>query len=528
MKISYSLILVITAFVSLNISAQKLNYEISDNANKMFELGNYQRAKELYRELYKKDLTNAKNKYRFGVCLVYTYDRVDAIKILEAIAKNTSTPSEVWYHLARAYHFINKYDKAISLYKKYITINDAKEKLIVDSKRNIEMCNNAKILIKKPLNINFENLGKRVNSKGKEYLPLITPTEDILMFTTRREGTTGRIYDLKGYYTSDIYLSKYKYGKWSKSRSIGAPNSYGNEQTAGISENGKYIIYYVNNPNSKNNLQISTKSRSSYKRSIEIKSKKINANPSKQVSATISNNENYLIFSSNRADGYGQQDLYICKKLPNGEWAEPENMGKTINTSFDECYPYLSNNGYTLYFASKGHNSIGGYDIFESHFDLSKKEWSTPINVGYPLNTPDDNLNICFSKNKKYAYVAAYRKDSQGDLDIYRVNFKNTSPSYTTIKGVVVDLDSNSFNLPLTIEVFNKKTEELYGIYEVNQINGNYLMILPPNKYELNVDVPGKGTFKKVFTVADRNKYKKEMNYNIVISFEPEPEQPTR
>ena len=516
-----SLFFIFFALFSISINAQKLNYEISDNASKMFELENYTRAKELYREDYKKDLTNVKTKYHFGVCLVYTYEVDDAIKILEAIANNNSTPIEVWYHLARAYHLSNRYDKAITTYAKYSKLSGANAKLITNCTRNIEMCNNAKILIKTPLNIVFENLGKKVNSKGKEYLPILTPDENMLLYTTRRKGTTGMIYDLEGYFTADIFLSKYKYGAWSNGRSNGYPNSHGNEQTAGISENGNFILYYVNNPLSKNNLQLSLKTKSSFKKSEMIASKEINRSESEQISATISNDGNYIIFSSNRISGLGGHDLYICRKLPNGTWAEPINMGKTINTSSDEIYPYLSNDGSELYFASQGHNSIGGYDIFKSQFDLSTKEWLKPENIGYPLNTPDDNMSICFDETKKYAYVAANRKDAIGDLDIYRVNFLDAPPSYTTIKGLVLDADSNLFHKQLTIEVFNKTTEELYGIYEVNPTKGTYLMILPPNKYELNIEIPGKGYYKELFVVEDRTKYKSEISRNIKVNFNP-------
>jgi len=520
MKYNYLWIFLVFIAVSCDVYSQKLNYEISDNPNKMFDLGNFQRAKELYRNKYKKNLTDVKIKYKFGICLANTYELADAIKILESIAKETSIPEEIWYHLGRAYHLSNRYNKAISLYEKYKTSSGAKSDLITKSERNIEMCNNAKVLIKNPLNIIFENLGKRVNSAGRETNPMVTPDESMLLYTTRRQGTTGRIYDLEGYYTADIFLAKYKYGKWSKARSIGSPNSYGNEQTAGISENGKYVLYHVNNPNSKNNLQISKKSRSSFKRSTEIKSKHINNKSSLQISATISNDGNFIIFSSDKPDGAGKQDLYICSKLPNGEWAEPINMGNTINSKEDEAYPYLSDNGYTLHYASTGHNSIGGYDIFVSHFDLSKKEWSKPKNIGYPINTPYDNTNITFSKNNKYAYVSTHRKDSYGDLDIYRIDFIDAPPSYTTIKGFVLNTDSSLFNIPLTIEVFDKNTEELYGIYDVNQSKGNYIMILPPNKYEINIDIPGKGYFKQIFTVLGRNKYRKELKRNITVSFD--------
>ncbi|MBL4669800.1 MAG: PD40 domain-containing protein [Flavobacteriales bacterium] len=327
------------------------------------------------------------------------------------------------------------------------------------------------------------------------------------------------VYDLQGYYTADIFLAKYKYGKWSKARSMGAPNSYGNEQTAGISEDGKTILYHVNNPLSKNNLQIAKKGRSSFARPKKIKSKVIN-NKSIQNSATIANDERFMIFSSDKEEGLGKQDLYISKKLPNGEWAEAKNIGVNIDTPFNEAYPYLTDDGNTLYFASTGHNSMGGYDIFISKYNPIKKEWSKAKNMGYPINTPYNNTNISFTQNKKYAYISTYRKDSYGDLDIYKVDFIDASPSYTTIKGYVLDTDSNTFNVPLTIEIFEKGTDELYGTYEVSANKGNYIMILPPNNYEINIDIPNKGYFKKRYTVLGRKKYRKEINRNITVSFD--------
>jgi len=511
---------VILLFTNVVLS-QKLNYEISDNPSRMYELKNYARAKELYREKYKKKLSDKKIKYRFGVCLVYTFELEDGIKVLESIATNTSTPIEVWYHLARGYHLNHRFEKAISLYKKYTTISGAKADLIVIAKRNIEMCSNAQTIINKPLNLTFKNLGKRVNSKGKEYLPLITPDETMLFYTTRRLGTTGRIFDLEGYYTADIFLSKYKYGKWSKARSIGVPNSYGNEQTAGISEDGKTILYYVNNPQSKNNLQISLKNKSTYKRAVKIESKEINNNSSIQSSATISNNKDYIIFSSDKEEGLGKNDLYICKKLPNDKWAKPINMGNIINTEHEELSPYLCDNGMTLYFSSTGHNSIGGFDIFVSYFDLTKKEWSKPTNVGYPLNTAYDNIAISFSKNKKYAYVATHKKDSYGDLDIYKVTFIDATPSYTVLKGHVLDKDSITIKAPLTLEIFEEETEELFGIYRVNQTNGNFLMALPPNKYVIKIEFGEQGLFQQSLVIDGRKKYKKVRTHNITVSFEP-------
>ena len=136
--------IILFCLIANELFSQKLNYEISDNPSRMFELKNYQRAKELYREQYKKDLSDKKIKYRFGVCLVYTYELENGIKALEFISKDPSTPIDVWFHLAKAYHFSNRYDKSITLYKKYKNLPGAKSDLIIEATRSIEMCANAK------------------------------------------------------------------------------------------------------------------------------------------------------------------------------------------------------------------------------------------------------------------------------------------------------------------------------------------------------------------------------------------------
>jgi hypothetical protein len=235
----------------------------------------------------------------------------------------------------------------------------------------------------------------------------------------------------------------------------------------------------------------------------------------------ISDDESFLIFSSDKDNGFGKEDLYICKKLPNKEWSEPSNLGSLINTEYNESNPVLTDNGNTLYFSSEGHNSMGGNDVFMSYYDEIKKKWSKPVNLGYPINTALDNIGISFTKNKKYAYVSTNRKDSYGDLDIYKVDFLDVNPSYTLIKGYVLDTDSNTIKKQLTIEVFDALTDELTGLYEVNAEKGSFLMVLPPSNYQVSIDIPGKGFFTETLVVGGRNKYQKEISHNIKVNFDP-------
>ena len=133
-----------------------------------------------------------------------------------------------------------------------------------------------------------------------------------------------------------------------------------------------------------------------------------------ESAATISADGQTLFFASRRTGGLGGKDIYMTRKLPTGEWALPQNLGDVVNTPYDEDFPNLFYDGQTLYFSSKGHNSIGGYDYFKTEWDAEKNTWSKPINLGYPLNTPLDNICISFTEDQRHAYVSTWRKDSRG------------------------------------------------------------------------------------------------------------------
>jgi tetratricopeptide (TPR) repeat protein len=397
-------------------------------------LENYKRASELYRELYKKNYNNHRNKYRYGVCLVYTHDIKNALSLLENVKSIVTTPPEVLFHIGKAYHLSNNFNEATKYYNKYLATIPSDPALLKRAIRSVEMCNNAKTLMKDSLKVEFVNMGKYINTQYDEYIPFISPKEDLLTYSTRRLGTTGRVYDLESYYTADIYAVKYKYGAWGKAKSIGAPNSYGNEHVAGGSENGKFLLYYVNNPESKNNLQLAKKGKSSFTRSVKIDSKYINLNSSEQESATISNDGKYLIFASKRKGGYGGLDLYICEQVADKKdstktkWGPAKNLGNTINTKYDDAYPYLINNGSYLIFASEGHNSMGGYDIFYTKFNIETLAAEKPKNMGYPINTTDDNYSISFNESKNHGYISRYDKNGEGNLDIYKVILNEKFP----------------------------------------------------------------------------------------------------
>ena len=255
----------------------------------------------------------------------------------------------------------------------------------------------------------------------------------------------------------------------------------------------------------------------------KIDDKRINNNSGKQHSGVFSNDGNTFIFSSKRNGGLGGYDLYIVKKLPTGKGGEPQNMGPEINTEKDEIYPYLYDNGQTLYFSSNGHNTIGGFDLQKSTYDNVAKKWNSPENLGLPINTPFDDYTICFGQNKKTAYVGMWRKDGFGEKDIYQLIFENEEPLYTTINAKVMYEDSSQFTPALTIEVYNEK-DELTGIYTKKQDKGSFIMVLPPGKYKINLLQNDNIIYQESIFVKDHNLYKDFVEKKIILKGIPKQE----
>jgi YHS domain-containing protein len=224
----------------------------------------------------------------------------------------------------------------------------------------------------------------------------------------------------------------------------------------------------------------------------EFDSKEVNQK-SNEMGASLSNDGRTMFFCSDREGGLGGFDIYKVKRLPNGIWGMPKNIGAPINTSSDEKYPMLEDNGKTLYFSSNGHPGMGDMDLFKSFLLEEERNWSAPINLGYPVNTTHDDLNISFTRNKRYAYIAAKREDSFGDLDIYRITFEEEKDDFTLLNGRVLDADSAQVLEEVIVEVYDLKDESLYGTYLVNPKTGKYSAILPAGNFR--VEVVGVSTY---------------------------------
>lgn len=238
--------------------------------------------------------------------------------------------------------------------------------------------------------------------------------------------------------------------------------------------------------------------------------------------ACISSDNNTIYLSQVKDDSKGHYDIYMYRKLPNGTWGPPKNLGSVINTSYDEICPNVSPDGKILYFASKGHNSMGGFDLFVSNLNEITGEWNPPINLGYPINTPGDDVTISIAGNRRYAYISSIRKEGYGGLDIYRATFKDIDEPLTVIKGKIVNsLDSlkkewKNNNQMLDISIYDTKNN-IFGKYIYNNNLDRFIAILPAGNYKLVVQVNGYDEYTEKLTILDRNLFQPEIEKTFSV-----------
>ncbi len=464
-------------------------YSIGD---KLYIQGKYKDALIYYLKANKFNPDNAKLNLKVGKIYLNSGFKAKSIPFFMMAYKlnSTSTP-EIHFYLGQAYQFKTQWAQAIDEYEKYISqltgSNNNIEKLEL-ARKKIQECESGKQLTKAPVNVNIENIGSIINSEYTDYGAVVSADESILMFTSRRKKTTGRQYDdeLKEYY-EDIYVSYNKNGKWTKPENIGKPvNTKNHDAIACISPNGQKILIYRDDNKGYGNIYecilVPTKSGSEggLKGDKWSEPRKLGAHinsPYHESSASLSYDGKTLYFISTRPDNNkGGKDIYMSKWNENkGKWSKAINLGPAINTKYDEEAVFIHSDGKTLYFSSKGHNNIGGYDIFKSVYENGK--WSVPENLGYPINTPDDDVFYVVSASGKHAYYASIKEEGLGKRDIYKITFIDASgkqesmPQLAMLKSIINDA--------ITPELTGAKIVETRRVVDVETRHASSLQFSP-------------------------------------------------
>lgn len=446
-----------------------------DDADFAYYQEDYAFAFELLHPLFEKDSAHAPLNLLYAVCLIELgKDRKLADRLLQKCV--AAGEVEALFHYGRILHLQSEFDKALEHFTRY-NQNSRKEISLESVERNIAMVKRAKKMVAEPVDVEVYNAGPGVNTEWKEYVPLITADNETLYFTSRRPGSTAQMKDANGEFFEDIYVSQKHDGSWSDATNVGQPiNTETHDATVSISADGNTMILYRTNPNlTGGDLYISENIRGKWSKPVKLNDR-INS-AYQEASACISSDGSTLYFSSNRPGGFGGKDLYRVKKLPNDEWSLPKNMGPNINTKYDEDAPFIDFDNSTFYFASNGHETMGGYDLFRSE-DMGREIWTTPTNLGYPVNTVEDDIFLSIDAGGKRGYYSSERNRGLGGLDIYHVEFIYRQNHNMVIKGQVIN--SNGEAVKASITLIDLFTYEIQGVYNTNSSNGKYVFILHP------------------------------------------------
>ena len=291
-------------------------------------------------------------------------------------------------------------------------------------------------------------MGGTINTAYSEHSPVISSDFNYLLFTSRGEKTTGGQTARDGEFYEDIFETR-RIGadEWETTRAVpGALNGPGHDASIQLFDNDTKMLLYssINN----GDILVSERQADGSWGAPKSISDKVNTKDF-ESDAYITPDGNTLFFSTSHYSEKGDLDIYVIQRNKNGSWGNPKSIGTTINTPFDDDSPFLSSNG-TLFFASRGHNTMGGYDIFSSRFDSVSRRWSRPENLGSPINTPDDDTYYRLAPDGSYAYLSSYRIGGYGEKDIYTINYIRNAQ----IKGQVFSKLDNKL-VPGVELVFN-------------------------------------------------------------------------
>lgn len=512
-------------------------------------LTTYREALPLLFEANKFNPNNAQLNYRIGRCyLMNAIYKEEAVPHLEAALKlNPNVSPDIHYHLGLAYHIIMDFDKAIAELKKHQSILSAKNPAeIEDVNKRIIECELGKKLVAKPERVFIDNFNRPVNTKYPEYGAIISADESVMMLTSRRNTSTGAENQLPGTpYFEDIYITKKIDGKWTEPENMGSPiNSESHDATSAVAPDAQSMIIYLGDKGGGDLYECKLEG------SIWTKPKRLNNyinTKYHESSASYSSDGKTLYFVSNKDGGFGNHDIYVTHwDTEKKDWGLAVNIGPTINTKYNEESVVIHPDGKTIYFSSQGHETMGGYDIFMSKLQADGTTWGKPENIGYPINSVDDDVFFVINASGRRGYYSSFKADGFGEKDIFMITFLGpekpvqlsaednllaniaepvrekiiekqvdaATKRITILKGVVRDAKTLK-PLYSSIELIDVEENKTLAKFESNETTGKYLVSLPSGKnYGLIVRADGYLFHSENFNIPETAAYQ-EVEKNV-------------
>jgi hypothetical protein len=402
--------------------------EFFEEAEYFFNRGDYTEAAYYYKKVLEQYPENANFNFKLGECyLKIPGEEVQAIPYLEKAIRKTveknrykpklfeekNAPLHAFFYLGNAYRIDNQLDKALETYNTFINspfyVGNYNEMIV---ENEMKACERAKIIQDSPVSLKEEILGDPVNSTASEIHPVISGDEKTIIFIRKL-----KFYDA-------IFLCHNTGNGWSQPVNLNPlVGSDGDFYPVCLSFDGKEL-YLIKTSSGGGDLFVSFNRDSTWTKAEKL-GKTINT-VADESSACLSEDGQQLYFTSARAGSKGGLDIYIAMRRSDGQWGKAKNAGKIINSSFDEDSPCLTNQGRTLYFSSKGHYSMGGFDLF--YANKEGKKWSVPVNAGSPINTTADNNNVVVLQGGRVLYLSKINIAGNTNEDIYRLQVFSNFP----------------------------------------------------------------------------------------------------
>lgn len=463
---------------------RKTERDSLDNGMLLYEENQFLQALPIFENLVNQHPKEEFLKYIFAKCALYRSDKHEAAYnyLSEVYEKNKKIP-DMNLDMATAAHYSYKFDEA----EKYLNEHFKSRKLPAESKTKGETLRKyifyARQYYTNPTGAKVINLGDIVNSEADEYTPAITADESSMIYTycgPRSIGGKQNAYlqpDPQGSYMEDIYMALKQDDEFKVVFPLDSLNTNAPDAAIAISNDGTRLFLYKDIGDGHGDIFVSDLIGENF--SIPYKLRGEVNSYSWDGHCSLSPDGQTLYFSSERSGGYGGRDIYRARLLPDSTWGNVVNLGDSVNTPLDDDAPFIHSDGVTLYFSSKGRTSMGGYDVFKAVMDPVDSTFKKSENLGYPINSPADDIYFVLAANGKNAYYSSAKKDGKGLKDIYRIetNFTGSKPALYLVKGMIKS-GEKPVSASLKIEV-TSKDNRMYRYMRSNSANGIYMITLP-------------------------------------------------
>lgn len=480
-----------------HISAQKDTSKVGffDNAMKTpriiaarheFNENNVRGALLIYREVLETEPENTAALFGMSECYYNLKKYKLALEYLDkAVAKNPDLNKDIEFFYGQIYHRTANLDKAIESFQRFMLSESSSTYEYELASNYVAQCRYAKELMLQPANVTITNVGNTINSRYDDYTPSVTADGKTIVFTSRRNDTKGGRMDEAGDYKyfEDIYYSEFDEttGEWSQAAGVpGELNTDTYDAVLSIFPSGTGMYVYKNTVNKTGDIYYSEYRASTKEWTAAEKMPRPINTTYFEGSISMTADGSTVYFISERPEGRGQGDIYVSTKKGDS-WSNPKNLGEIINTEEDEKFVFIHPNGKTLYFSSNGHQTMGSYDIFKT--ELVNGEWSVPVNLGYPINTVNEESTFSLTTDNKKMLIAAEYADSYGERDIYMIDVSSyplISSGYdvSTFGQVIVTCTNSkgefvkgakvtAYSLSTGREIISGKTDKL-GMSKIN------------------------------------------------------------